>query len=141
MRGTDEGAAVEVRAAGGVVIRREGSGEPQIAVIHRPKYGDWTLPKGKLEPGETWREAALREVAEETGLRCRASAELGAIRYADRKGRAKLVRYWLMAPESGQFAPNDEVDELRWCVPEEAEELLDYPHDAGLVRRALAALA
>ena len=139
MRGTDAGAPIRVRAAGGVVIRPGPDGEPQVAVVHRPRYGDWSLPKGKLDRGETWQEAALREVAEETGLRCRALAELGPVRYTDRKGRAKLVRYWLMEAEGGEFTPNDEVDELRWCAPEDAGELLDYPADASLVGQAVAA--
>jgi 8-oxo-dGTP diphosphatase len=129
---------IEVRAAGGVVIRG-GEAETRIAVVHRPRYRDWTLPKGKLEPGEGWKQAALREVEEETGLRCAAVTEIGAIDYKDRKGRAKLVRYWLMEPLDGVFAPNDEVDELRWCTRKEAQRLLSYPHDFALVERALAA--
>jgi 8-oxo-dGTP diphosphatase len=131
------GEPVEVRAAGGVVVRREG--EPQIAVIHRPRYGDWTLPKGKLDPGESFEEAAVREVEEETGLRCRLGEELSAARYADRKGRSKLVRFWRMEPEEeSPFEPNDEVDELRWVSAEEAAALLDYEHDRELVGEALA---
>jgi 8-oxo-dGTP diphosphatase len=122
----------EVKAAGGVV-RRDG----RIAVVHRPRYDDWSLPKGKLDPGETWEEAALREVREETGLECDLGEELSSTRYHDRKGRSKLVRYWLMDPVGGEFAPNDEVDELRWLAPAEAARELSYPHDAELVRAAV----
>jgi 8-oxo-dGTP diphosphatase len=119
----------EVRAAGGVV-RRDG----RIAVVHRPRYDDWSLPKGKLDPGETWEEAALREVREETGLECELGAELSSASYHDRKGRSKLVRYWLMEPVGGEFAPNDEVDELRWLTPAEAAALLTYPRDKELAQ-------
>jgi 8-oxo-dGTP diphosphatase len=119
----------DVRAAGGVV-RRDG----RIAVVHRPRYDDWSLPKGKLDPGEGWEEAALREVREETGLECELGPELSSTSYHDRKGRAKLVRYWLMEPVGGEFAPNDEVDELRWLTPAEAAALLTYPRDAELAQ-------
>jgi 8-oxo-dGTP diphosphatase len=126
----------DVAAAGGVVVR-SGDGGRRVAVIHRPKYMDWSLPKGKLEPGEDWLEAALREVEEETGYRCEASVELPHVSYLDRKGRRKLVRYWLMEPVDGEFEPHGEVDELRWVGREQAEELLTYPHDRELVRKAL----
>jgi 8-oxo-dGTP diphosphatase len=119
----------EVRAAGGVV-RRDG----RIAVVHRPRYDDWSLPKGKLDPGETWEEAALREVREETGLECSLGEELPSTTYHDRKGRFKLVRYWLMDPVGGEFEPNDEVDELRWLTPAEAAALLTYPRDQELAQ-------
>jgi 8-oxo-dGTP diphosphatase len=127
----------EIAAAGGVLIAPDKEGRTKVAVIHRPKYMDWSLPKGKLEEGESWREAALREVGEETGYRCEPIAELPHVSYLDRKGRRKLVRYWLMEPIDGEFEPHGEVDELRWLTPEEAEELLTYPHDKELVRRAL----
>jgi 8-oxo-dGTP diphosphatase len=126
----------DISAAGGVLVRT-GQGGREVAVIHRPKYMDWSLPKGKLEPGEGWLEAALREVEEETGYRCEASTELPPVSYLDRKARRKLVRYWLMEPVAGEFEPHGEVDELRWLGREEAEELLTYPHDRELVRRAL----
>jgi 8-oxo-dGTP diphosphatase len=124
--------AAEVKAAGGVV-RRRGERGHEIAVIHRPRYDDWSLPKGKLDPGETWEEAALREVQEEIGLRCTLGEELPPVSYADNKGRAKVVRYWVMDDCEGSFTPNDEVDEVRWLPPAEAVRVLSYPHDRRLV--------
>ena len=105
----------------------------EVAVAHRPHREDWSLPKGKLDPGESWEQAALREVEEEIGFRCRLGRELPPTSYTDQKGRSKVVRYWLMEPEEGEFAPNDEVDELRWLIPSAAAELLTYPHDRELV--------
>ena len=130
---TVEPEAAEVKAAGGVVWRRAGD-TVAVAVVHRPRYDDWSLPKGKLDPGETWEQAALREVEEEIGLRCRLGEELTPVGYRDRKGRAKVVRYWLMEPaDDVDFTPNDEVDELRWLAPAEAVGVLSYPADADLV--------
>ena len=126
----------DIAAAGGVMIRR-GDGGREVAVIHRPKYMDWSLPKGKLEKGEGWQEAALREVHEETGYRAEPSIELPRVTYLDRKGRRKLVRYWLMKPLEGGFEPHGEVDELRWVTPGQADELLTYPHDKELVHKAV----
>jgi 8-oxo-dGTP diphosphatase len=120
----------EVRAAGGLVAR-----DGLVCVVHRPKYDDWSLPKGKLDPGESFEDAALREVEEETGLRCRLGRELEEVRYIDNKGRPKVVRYWLMSVVSDLgFTPNAEVDELRWVGPAQALELLAYDHDRELVR-------
>jgi len=127
--------AAEVKAAGGVVWRR-GAGGVEVAVVHRPQRDDWSLPKGKLDPGESWEAAALREVQEEIGLRCRLGRELAPVAYRDQKGREKVVRYWLMESEDGEFAPNDEVDELRWLDPRAAAELLSYPRDRELVEAA-----
>lgn len=127
----------EVRAAGGVVVRPDGSGGVEVLVVHRPRYDDWSLPKGKVEPGESDEECARREVSEETGLRCRLIRELPPVSYRDRRGRPKRVRYWHMAVEGGDVAtsvPNDEVDEVRWLSPAEAVTVLSYPHDADLVR-------
>ena len=124
---------MEVKAAGGVVVRERGDGGREVAIVHRPKYDDWSLPKGKLDHGEEWRDAALREVTEETGLRCEAVRELSPSRYVDDKGRRKLVRWWLMRPVTGSFEPTDEVDELRWVPLERAAEILDYERDRELV--------
>jgi 8-oxo-dGTP diphosphatase len=128
----------DIKAAGGVLVRKGENGAREVAVIHRPKYMDWSLPKGKLEAGEGWREAALREVEEETGFRCKAGRELPSTSYKDRKGRSKLVRYWLMKPLEGGFEPHDEVDEIRWLRPEKAVKKLTYDHDRELVEEALA---
>ena len=123
----------DVRAAGGLVVREPAGRRVQIAVVHRPKYDDWSLPKGKLERGESWERGALREVEEETGFRCELGGELEPARYRDRKGRDKLVRYFRMRPLDGAFEPGDEVDELRWLAPADAVALLDYEHDRRLV--------
>jgi 8-oxo-dGTP diphosphatase len=118
----------EIEAAGGVVVR-----DGRVAVVHRPKYDDWSLPKGKLDPGESFEDAAVREVLEETGLRCDLRRELEAVRYTTSKGEPKVVRYWVMDCTAGDFEPNDEVDELRWVPLDEAQRLLSYDVDRRLV--------
>jgi 8-oxo-dGTP diphosphatase len=117
----------EVRAAGGVVLR-DGS----VLVVHRPEYDDWTLPKGKLEPGESWHEAACREVEEETGLDCEAGEEVGRTHYTDSRGRSKEVRYFRMDAEGEPVASN-EVDEVRWVAIADASALLTYQRDRDLM--------
>ncbi len=109
-------------------------------MVHRPRYDDWSLPKGKVDAGETDEEAARREVEEETGLRCRLGPELSTAEYVDRRGRPKRVRYWLMEPEPGSnqalFQPNDEIDEIRWSLGENAGKLLTHAHDRHLIAEA-----
>jgi 8-oxo-dGTP diphosphatase len=118
--------SAEVQAAGGVVL----DGDGLVVLVHRPRYDDWSLPKGKLDPGESFEEAAVREVEEETGLRCRLVRELPSVEYPDAKGRQKLVRYWLMEVDAEVgFVPNDEVDELRRLPRDEALALLTYDRD------------
>jgi 8-oxo-dGTP diphosphatase len=122
----------EVKAAGGVVVKQCKKG-PKIILVHRPSYDDWSLPKGKLDEGESFEQGALREVEEETGLVCELGRELSPVRYHDKKGRPKVVRYWQMTPLSGDFKKNDEVDEIRWVSPAKAGKALDYEHDRLLV--------
>ena len=122
-----------MEAAGGVVVR-EVDGGVEVAVVHRSRYDDWSLPKGKLAEAESPEQAALREVEEETGFRCQLGEELAPAHYRDRKGRRKRVRWWRMRPVSGTFEPNAEVDELRWLEPADAAALLDYEHDRSLVQ-------
>jgi 8-oxo-dGTP diphosphatase len=122
-----------IQAAGGVVWRRTSSGAIKVLLVHRPRYDDWSLPKGKLEDGESAVDAALREVEEETGLRCKLGDQLDEVRYQDRKGRDKRVRYWAMEPVSGAFEPNHEVDEVRWVPVADAPRQLTYGHDASVV--------
>src|SRR3954467_7244822 len=131
-------ADAQVQAAGGLVVRPDG----RVAVIHRPRYDDWSLPKGKLEPGESFEDGALREVREETGIRGRIVDELAPTEYVDRKGRDKLVRWYRMVLEGdpAEFAPNDEVDELRWLTPAEARDLLSYDHDQNPLETVASAL-
>ena len=128
-----------VRAAGGVVWRRRGGGV-QVLIVHRPKYDDWTLPKGKLDRGETYLHAARREVREETGLSCEVGAELPRSHYTDNKGRPKVVRYWAMQATKGSFTANDEVDEARWLPVADARSTVSYRHDADLVDALLAVI-
>jgi 8-oxo-dGTP pyrophosphatase MutT (NUDIX family) len=122
-----------IEAAGGVVWRRGSKGALKVLLVHRDRYDDWSFPKGKLDAGETHRHAALREVEEETGLRCKTGDELPEVRYDDRKGRPKRVRYWSMEPVDGSFAPNDEVDEVRWLSLDDARDALTYAHDLAVL--------
>ena len=119
----------DVRAAGGVVLR-----DGCVLLVHRARYDDWTLPKGKLDAGESWQEAARREVEEETGLDCHAGDEVGRTFYVDGRGRDKEVRYYRMEP-SGEPVAQNEVDEVRWVPLDEAGGLLSYGHDADLLTR------
>jgi 8-oxo-dGTP diphosphatase len=122
-----------VRAAGGIVVRAGDAGGWEVALVHRPEHLDWTLPKGKIEMGESPTECALREVAEETGYRCHLGRFAGEVEYTDRRGRVKVVSYWLMQPVEGTFVPTAEVDELRWLSFAAAGRLLDYRHDRELL--------
>jgi 8-oxo-dGTP diphosphatase len=127
-----------VRAAGGVV-HREGASGVEVIVVHRPRYDDLSLPKGKLLRGESHRDAALREVKEETGFDCELEDELPEVAYVDSLGRPKIVRYWMMrAVAEETFLPTPEVDEVRWVPLEEASEMLTYPHDRKLLRHVMA---
>ena len=117
-----------IRAAGGVVVRNANGGG-EVLLVHRPRYDDWTFPKGKVVPGETDEACALREVEEETGLRCELDRELAATAYRDARGRPKHVRYWLMHPIGGELAFVNEVDDGRWVRPEVARRLLTYERD------------
>jgi 8-oxo-dGTP pyrophosphatase MutT (NUDIX family) len=127
-----------VQAAGGLVVRRR-AGLLEVVVVHRPAQHDWSFPKGKLEAGETFEMAALREVREETGMACRLLRFIGHTEYVDRKGRPKAVAYWIMAAEGGSFTPNAEVDELRWLCLDDATRLLSFPRDRELVAVLMAA--
>ncbi len=122
-----------VRAAGGLVHRAREDGVIEILVVHRPAYDDWSFPKGKLEDGETEAEAALREVEEETGLRCSLGREVAFSRYRDARARSKTVRYWLMTPTGGTLAAANEVDDARFVTLGEARELLSYRRDVELL--------
>jgi 8-oxo-dGTP pyrophosphatase MutT (NUDIX family) len=123
-----------VRAAGGVVWRRDDDGRVRILLVHRPRYDDWSLPKGKCDRGESDEECALREVEEETGLTVRLGVELPSTRYRDNKSRPKTVRYWAMEPVSDAgFTPNLEIDDIRWLPVDEAVPLLSYDHDRPVV--------
>ena len=127
MRGT-------IRAAGGIVCR-SGENGIEVLVVHRPAYDDWSFPKGKLERDEDEETAAVREVEEETGLRCRLERELATTRYRNALGRPKTVRYWLMTPVAGTLAAANEVDDARFVPAVEALELLTYERDRALLER------
>lgn len=117
-----------IRAAGGIV-ERDGC----VLLVHRPKYDDWSFPKGKLDGGETWEQAALREVEEETGLRCELGDEVGRTHYPVLQG-PKEVRYYRMTC-AGDARAQNEVDDLRWVPLDEAAALLSHQHDRDLLSR------
>jgi 8-oxo-(d)GTP phosphatase len=142
----------DVIAAAGAVVWRPSPGDragsasrddradrtAEVALVHRPRYDDWSLPKGKLDPGESCRMAAVREVAEETGFRVALGRYLGQTRYevpgpAAGGPAAKVVTYYAARAVAGAFEPGDEVDELRWLPPEEALSLLSYRHDQRIL--------
>jgi 8-oxo-dGTP pyrophosphatase MutT (NUDIX family) len=123
-----------IRAAGGLVWWRSRRGV-RVAVIHRPRHRDWSLPKGKLEAGESWQQAALREVREEIGCDARITSLAGVVSYIVRR-RAKVVLFWNMRKIGDcSFHPNAEVDKLAWLSPREAMKRLDHPAEKALVSR------
>ena len=135
--------AKTVRAAGCVVWRLESqdadSDQVELLVVHRPRYDDWSFPKGKRDKGESDLACALREVEEETAVTGTLGQELEAIQYRDHKNRPKVVRYWLLhCDEPIEFVANDEVDRVKWLAPSEAKALLSYEHDRNLVSQFLA---
>jgi 8-oxo-(d)GTP phosphatase len=124
-----------VLAAGAVLWRPNGdAAAPEVAIIHRPRYDDWSLPKGKVDPGETEPVTAVREVREETGYSSHLGRRLAAVSYPVEQG-IKKVRYWAACRVDGDFSPNAEVDELKWLPVAEAIEHLEYPHDRKVLRR------
>jgi 8-oxo-dGTP diphosphatase len=124
-----------IRAAGGVVVRDgDGVAGVDVLVVHRPRYDDWTFPKGKAEPDERDEDCALREVEEETGLRCELGPELPSTSYIDAHGRQKRVRYWEMRPVSGELRFEHEVDAAVWLSGDDAARRLSYPRDLRVLR-------
>jgi len=122
-----------VRAAGGLVWRRTAGGEVDVLLVHRAGREDWTLPKGKVEPGETEEACAVREVQEETSLSCTLGVEIGTVQYLDQRGRTKTVRYWAMEAIDGVAAPQHEIDAVRWLSLVDAARELTYPRDRALL--------
>jgi len=125
----------EVILAAGGLVWRDGPRVRELAVVHRPVHQDWTLPKGKLDAGERWQDAALREVLEETGLTCELGVFAGGATYLTSRG-PKVVLYWHMTVVGPQkFAPHDlkEVDALEWLPPADAWTRLTYEHDQQLL--------
>jgi len=121
------------KAAGGVIVRQTAAGQIQVLLVHRPHRQDWTFPKGKVEPGETDEACALREVEEETGLRCALGDELLTISYVDHKDRLKVARYWVMRAIGGQAAPHNEIDAVQWLSVAAAARTLTYERDLALL--------
>jgi 8-oxo-dGTP pyrophosphatase MutT (NUDIX family) len=115
-------------------VRRRAGGVTEVLLVHRPRYDDWGFPKGKAQPGESDERCALREVEEETGLRCELEDELPTTTYRDSQQRPKIVRYWIMRPLAGDAGPRHEVDQVWWLPVAEAAELLSYDRDRRVLR-------
>lgn len=138
--GSDGEGHDDVIRAAGCVVYRNGRNGIEVLVVHRPRYDDWDLPKGKRDPGESDVDCAIRETEEESGFRGEVEAELASDTYRVR-GRDKVVRWFLMRCTDGAFEPNDEVDEIRWLTPDEAREILTYGHARSLVEALPASVA
>jgi 8-oxo-dGTP diphosphatase len=127
-----------IEAAGGVIWRKASSGI-KIAIIHRHRYDDWSLPKGKREPGESWQETALREAQEETGCPVKLGAFVGSTTYTVNT-RPKVVLFWLMRTTNKKdckLEPNNEVDRVKWVSPDRAQKLLTYKDERAILRKAI----
>lgn len=122
-------------AAGSVVADVDGT-EPRFLIVHRPEYEDWSLPKGKLNKGETFLEAAIRETREETGFLGKKARSIGTVGYLTKAGNPKVVRWWLTTPKTGKFKKNSEVDQIKWATFDEAIEILQYSNDKTVLDRA-----
>jgi 8-oxo-dGTP pyrophosphatase MutT (NUDIX family) len=131
--GTQDPEADVIEAAGGLLWRDSPRGS-ELLVVHRARYGDWTLPKGKRQPGERWQEAAVREVREETGCQAQVTGFAGSVSYSVR-GVPKVVLFWHMTPiGNSDFHPSEEVAEVHWLTLEKAIERLTYPGERSLLR-------
>jgi 8-oxo-dGTP diphosphatase len=128
----DEDLPPGIHAAGAVLWRPAGSGDPEVALVHRPHHQDWSLPKGKVDPGESRARTAVREIGEETGFAAVLGRHLATVRYPVGTER-KVVDYWEARAGEGTFTPNGETDELRWCSPAEAARLLTYDSDRDVL--------
>lgn len=123
-------------AAGCVVTRRTGKGKFQYLLVHRPRYDDWSLPKGKIDRGETFLDGALREVREETGVNAKNPRLLGTVAYHTKVGNPKVVRWWLTDAGKGKFRPNREVDKIKWVSFSKGVKKLTYRNDREVLDRA-----
>ena len=127
-----------VPAAGAVLYRTDGDSR-LCAVVHRPRYDDWSLPKGKVDAGESLPVAAVREIAEETGFTAVLQSRIGTTGYPLKENTRKEVTYWSAMAGEGTFEPNSEVDEIRWLPVEQAKDLVSYPLDRKILARFCAA--
>lgn len=125
----------QIEAAGGCVVDLS-KNKPRYLLIHRPAYDDWSFPKGKLNRGESHRQAAQREVLEETGFTCEIKGRLSSVRYITPAGNPKKVRYWLMERLRGTFKPNSEVDAVTWLKRSQALTLLTNVYDQAVLVEA-----
>ena len=123
-------------AAGCVVARRSRTGEARYLVVHRPGYNDWSLPKGKIDKGETFLETALRELEEETGIVGSNPRLIGSVGYDTKTGNSKIVKWWVVEVHSGEFTVNSEVDKVKWLSRDKAVKKLDYRNDRAVLDRA-----
>ena len=123
-------------AAGGVIHRENGDGKRKFLLVHRPRYDDWSLPKGKLNRREGFLEAALREVREETGIQGIRPVDVGSVGYETDAGNRKVVRWWHMEMVGGKFRPNREVDDIAWLTLDKATDRLQYTNDKKVLMRA-----